>query len=207
MSDVNVFTVTGFIPSDPTYQLAGANETPLLKFSLGSGRPVKSKEGEWENQFFNVAAWREMASMWSDKLKKGSRVCVTGKLDQRKYAAADGTGTRLSIEIINPVISWAPSNNAGGTANGNANGNGAQQPAAPQPGASAAAPGMPMNAAAMPTAAPPVLPRTPIAGSPAPVVAAAAQAPAQPAMAMPTVPAAVAAAVGDGADFDPFAMA
>ena len=67
---------------------------------------------EWEEQtsFFNVVCWREMAENVSESLGKGSRVVVTGRLEQRSWETENGE-KRSVVEIvadeIGPSLRWA----------------------------------------------------------------------------------------------------
>lgn len=52
-----------------------------------------------ETSFFNVVAWGELAENAAESLPKGSRVVVTGRLEQRSWESADGE-KRSTVEII-----------------------------------------------------------------------------------------------------------
>jgi single-strand DNA-binding protein len=87
---------------------------------------------EWQEQvsFFNVVAWREMAENVANSLTKGSRVVVTGRLEQRSWETENGE-KRSVIEIaadeIGPSLRWAT---ASVTRNERRDGDGAGRPAA-----------------------------------------------------------------------------
>lgn len=57
--------------------------------------------GSWEEKvsFFTVTAWDTLAENAAASLGKGSRVIVTGRLEQREYEAQDGT-KRNVVEIV-----------------------------------------------------------------------------------------------------------
>src|SRR5439155_723820 len=67
---------------------------------------------EWEEatSFFDVVCWREMAENTSESLVRGSRVIVTGRLDQRSWENAEGE-RRSKVEVvadeIGPSLRWA----------------------------------------------------------------------------------------------------
>jgi len=56
---------------------------------------------EWEEQvsFFDIVCWREMAENVSESIQKGSRVVVTGRLEQRSWETSDGD-KRSKIEVV-----------------------------------------------------------------------------------------------------------
>ncbi|HLI73595.1 MAG TPA: single-stranded DNA-binding protein, partial [Acidimicrobiales bacterium] len=67
---------------------------------------------EWEEatSFFDVVCWREMAENASESLARGSRVIVTGRLEQRSWETPDGD-KRSKVEVvadeIGPSLRWA----------------------------------------------------------------------------------------------------
>jgi single-strand DNA-binding protein len=67
---------------------------------------------EWEEQtsFFNVVCWREMAENVAESIGKGSRVVVTGRLEQRSWETENGD-KRSVVEIVadevGPSLRWA----------------------------------------------------------------------------------------------------
>lgn len=108
--------------SDSTVTLAGnAAREPELRFTTG-GRAVASfgiavnrryqVNNEWQEQvsFFNVTAWGTLAENAAASIAKGTRVIVTGRLEQRDYDAKDGT-KRTVVEVvadeIGPSLRWA----------------------------------------------------------------------------------------------------
>jgi single-stranded DNA-binding protein len=46
---------------------------------------------EWQPSYFTAAVWRDQAKHASQSLSKGSRVVVVGRLQQRSWAAEDGS--------------------------------------------------------------------------------------------------------------------
>ena len=67
---------------------------------------------EWEEatSFFDVVCWREMAENVSESVTRGSRIIVTGRLEQRSWETPDGD-KRSRVEIIadelGPSLRWA----------------------------------------------------------------------------------------------------
>ena len=108
--------------SDSTVTLVGgATKEVELRFTTG-GRAVASfgiavnrryqVNNEWQEQvsFFNVTAWGTLAENAAASIAKGTRVIVTGRLEQREYDAKDGT-KRTVVEVvadeIGPSLRWA----------------------------------------------------------------------------------------------------
>ena len=105
-------TLTGNLTREPElrYTPAGA---ATCNFGLAVNRKWQNRTtNEWEEQtsFFNVVAWREMAENAAESLTKGSRVIVTGRLEQRSWETPDGE-KRSVVEVvadeIGPSLRWA----------------------------------------------------------------------------------------------------
>ena len=108
----NSVTLVGNLTRDPElrYTPAGA---ATCQFGLAVNRRWQNRQtNEWEEatSFFNVVAWREMAENAGESLTKGSRVIVTGRLEQRSWETPDGE-KRSVVEVvadeIGPSLRWA----------------------------------------------------------------------------------------------------
>jgi single-strand DNA-binding protein len=108
----NSVTLVGNLTRDPElrYTPAGA---ATCQFGLAVNRRWQNRQtSEWEEatSFFNVVAWREMAENAGESLAKGSRVIVTGRLEQRSWETPDGE-KRSVVEVvadeIGPSLRWA----------------------------------------------------------------------------------------------------
>ncbi len=111
MSAGNSITIVGNITRDPELRY-----TPSGQANVRLGVAVNRKwqdrnSGEWQEatSFFDVIAWRELAENVNESLKKGARVIVTGRLEQRTWEQ-DGN-KRSVVEIIAdeiaPSLRWA----------------------------------------------------------------------------------------------------
>lgn len=60
------------------------------------------KNDEWvsETSFFNVVAWRWLADDVARNVRKGSRVLVSGRLQQRSYEDSNDGSTKYVVELI-----------------------------------------------------------------------------------------------------------
>ena len=111
MADSNV-TIVGNITRDPEIRYT-ANGAAKASFGVAVSRRWQNRNTqEWEEQtsFFNVVCWREMAENVAESLGKGSRVVVTGRLEQRSWETENGE-KRSVVEIvaddIGPSLRWA----------------------------------------------------------------------------------------------------
>lgn len=100
MSDLNQCTFTGRLGRDPELTYL-ANDTAVCNFSIAVGKKWRSKDGDAQEKtvWVNVKAFGKLAEVMGEYLRKGSRVCIGGELDIRKYTAKDGT-EKYATEII-----------------------------------------------------------------------------------------------------------
>ena len=73
-------------------------------------RVAVSCRGEQEASFLTVIVWRDQAEHASQSLRKGSRVLVVGRLQQRSWTTGDGSA-RSTVEVVaeelGPSLRWA----------------------------------------------------------------------------------------------------
>jgi single-strand DNA-binding protein len=108
----NSVTVVGNITRDPELRYTPTGQA-TCNFGLAVNRvwtDRNTNERKEAVSFFNVVAWREMAENAGESLTKGSRVIVTGRLEQRSWETPDGE-KRSVVEIvadeIGPSLRWA----------------------------------------------------------------------------------------------------
>lgn len=82
MMSLNRTILVGRLAADPEVRYT-TNEIPVARFALAVGRP--SKNGDKEVDFINIVAWRGLAKICGEYLKKGKPVAIEGKLQIRKY--------------------------------------------------------------------------------------------------------------------------
>jgi len=154
MASENSVTLVGNITRDPELRFTQGGRG-VASFGLAVNRRYQ-QNGEWQEQtsFFNITAWAELGENAAASLTKGSRVIVTGRLQQREYETREGE-KRTIVEVIadelGPSLRWAQAQveriqrdsadgggygggNSGGGGNaggGNSGGGGQQRPADP----------------------------------------------------------------------------
>jgi single-strand DNA-binding protein len=145
-SDNNV-TLVGNVTRDPELRFT-SNGQATATFGLAVNRVWTDRQTNERKEavsFFNVVCWREQAENASESLNKGSRVIVTGRLEQRSWETPDGD-KRSVVEVvadeIGPSLRWATaqvvknerrSGDAAGPSGGGGGGGGATRPAPNQP--------------------------------------------------------------------------
>ena len=106
----NSVTLVGNITRDLELRYT-ANGRGVASFGLAVSRRYQVN-GEWQEQtsFFNVVAWGTTGENAAASLGKGSRVIVTGRLEQREYQTREGE-KRTAIEVVadelGPSLRWA----------------------------------------------------------------------------------------------------
>jgi len=99
-NDTNNITITGNITREPElrYTPSGVSKVSFGVAVNRSWRNQQTQEWEEATSFFNVVAWRQLADNASATLTKGSRVVVTGRLEQRSWETEAGE-KRSIVEI------------------------------------------------------------------------------------------------------------
>ena len=109
MADSTV-TIVGNITRDPELRFTAGGKG-IASFGLAVNRRWQ-QNGEWQEKvsFFNVTAWDSLGENIAASLTKGTRVIVTGRLEQREYETKEGE-KRNVVEIvadeIGPSLRWA----------------------------------------------------------------------------------------------------
>ena len=112
MASGNTVELIGNITRDPELRFTPSGAA-VATFGLAVNRRWRNQQtNEWEEavSFFDVVCWREMAENVSESLTKGTRVIVTGRLDQRSWETDNGE-KRSKIEVVadevGPSLRWA----------------------------------------------------------------------------------------------------
>jgi single-strand DNA-binding protein len=112
MSNGNNVVLVGNITRDPELRFTPSGQ-PTASFGLAVNRRWQNRQTqEWEEatSFFDVVCWREQAENAAESLARGSRVIVTGRLEQRSWETAEGD-KRSKVEVIadeiGPSLRWA----------------------------------------------------------------------------------------------------
>ena len=109
MADSNV-TIVGTLTRDPELRFTqGGRAIATLGVAVNRRYQVNN---EWQEQtsFFNVVCWGQLGENAAATLTKGSRVVVSGRLEQRSYETKEGE-KRSVVEVvadeIGPSLRWA----------------------------------------------------------------------------------------------------
>jgi len=133
MSGETILTVVGNLTAEPELKFT-ASGAAVANFTVAS-TPLNfdKNSGEWKDGsplFLRCTLWRQPAENVAESLTRGSRVIVTGRLQQRSFETREGekrTVIELAVDEIGPSLRYATAkvnkaarqNGAGGNQQGN----------------------------------------------------------------------------------------
>src|SRR4029453_18451837 len=106
----NSVTLIGNLTRDPELRFTTGGRG-VASFGLAVNRRYQ-QNGEWQEQtsFFNVVCWGDLGENAAPSLTKGSRVIVTGRLEQRSWETQENE-KRSVVEVVadevGPSLRWA----------------------------------------------------------------------------------------------------
>jgi len=157
MSNGNNVNIVGNLTRDPELRFTPSGQA-TASFGVAVNRRWQNRQSqEWEEatSFFDVVCWGQLAENSAQSLTRGSRVVISGRLDQRSWESNEGE-KRSKIEItadeVAPSLRWAtvqitrnerrsPEDGggpSGSSSGGGGGGGGAYRPVANEPAAATA---------------------------------------------------------------------
>ena len=101
---INMAVITRNVTRDPElrYTPSGA---PVCSFGVATNHSIK-KDDQWTDipTFHNIVVWGKQAEYISNTVKKGMKVSLSGRIDNRQYDAKDGTKKYISEIVADTVI-------------------------------------------------------------------------------------------------------
>ncbi|MFN5183855.1 MAG: single-stranded DNA-binding protein [Bacteroidota bacterium] len=96
---INKVILTGNLGRDPIIDLLGKGQR-VARFSLATNYEYKNGKGELikNTLWHNVLAWGDLALEVKEKLKKGDKITIEGKINYNVYS--DKTGAKKSFTDI-----------------------------------------------------------------------------------------------------------
>jgi single-strand DNA-binding protein len=94
-------TIVGNLTRDPELRFTPSGQA-TASFGVAVNRRWQNRQSqEWNEatSFFDVVCWAELAENAAQSLTRGTRVIVSGRLDQRSWENQDGE-KRSKIEIV-----------------------------------------------------------------------------------------------------------
>ena len=108
----NTITLVGNVTRDPELRYTPSGQANV-RLGLAVNRvwtDRQTNERKEQVSFFNVVAWREMAENIGESITKGTRVVVTGRMEQRSYENQAGekrSAVELVADEVGPSLRWA----------------------------------------------------------------------------------------------------
>ena len=99
---MNKIILTGRLTRDPELRYTTSN-VAVTQFSLAVTRDFKNQEGEYEADFINCVAYRNLAETITKYVKKGDKLGVDGRLQIRNYDNSEGNKVYVSEVIVNGI--------------------------------------------------------------------------------------------------------
>ena len=111
MANGNAITLVGNVTRDPELRFTPSGQANT-RFGIAVNRRWQDRaSGEWQEatSFFDIVCWREMAENASESLSKGSRVIVSGRLEQRSWEQEGQKRSAVEViaDEIGPSLRWA----------------------------------------------------------------------------------------------------
>lgn len=105
----NKVNLIGNLGMDPEVKNLDGGKT-LARFSLATNNSYKNDKGETitESQWHNIVAWGKTAEIAEKYLKKGSKVAVEGRLNNRQYETSEGQKKYITEVVVNELLMLTP---------------------------------------------------------------------------------------------------
>ncbi|MGL4388148.1 MAG: single-stranded DNA-binding protein [Brevinema sp.] len=115
--DINRVVLVGRLSNEVELRYT-PNGAAVARFGIAvGGRP---NNGQDTVSFFTVVVWNKAAETANQYLKKGSKIAVDGRLEQRSWTAQDGA-RRSVVEIIADRLEFLSTNPQGTQGSSNSN--------------------------------------------------------------------------------------
>jgi len=114
---INKVILVGNVGKDPVVQYV-KEDVPVARFTLATSETFRDKSGErvTNTEWHNIVAWRGIAKVVEQYIKKGSQLYIEGKITNRSYDK-DGV-TRYFTEIVADTIQMLGKSESGATSAG-----------------------------------------------------------------------------------------
>ncbi len=102
--DINEVRILGNVTNDPDLRFTPSG-TAVLSFSVATNRRYQ-KDNEWvdEPTFHNLVVWGQRAQSVAQRIKKGTRVHVSGRVQTRSWDGQDGKKNYRTEIVADNVI-------------------------------------------------------------------------------------------------------
>jgi single-strand DNA-binding protein len=102
MAGLNRLILTGRLTKDPEVRYT-KEEIPLARFTVAVN-DLKKKDGTSGVNFFNCVAWRGLAGVCGEYLKKGSLVAIEGKMQFKSFESKGQKKQSTEVLVDNMLM-------------------------------------------------------------------------------------------------------
>lgn len=95
---MNKVVLVGRLTRDPENRSTAAGISNA-RFTIAVNRNFKNKDGNYDADFISCVAFRNTADFISKFFKKGSLICIEGRIQTGSYDAQDGT-KRYTTDVV-----------------------------------------------------------------------------------------------------------
>ena len=84
--------------------------TKVANFSIAVTKYKDKKSGKWIADYFDCVAWKDLAVNISKSIKKGTRVILSGKIENQSWEDNEGTrrkNTRITVFNLGVDLSFS----------------------------------------------------------------------------------------------------
>jgi len=128
---INRVVLVGRLVRDPNMRYTQSG-VAVTTFTLAVDRPFASPDGDRKADFISVVAWRKLAEIVGENLKKGRQVAVEGRIQSRSYDNREGQRVYVTEVVAENVLFL---DSPRGRRGDEAEGEGSNRTAAPTAGA------------------------------------------------------------------------
>lgn len=107
---LNRVVLIGNLTRDPELRYTQNGAIAVVRFTVAVNRPFTNQQGEYEADFINIVAWRNVALNVHKFLGKGSLIAIEGRLQTRSYEAQDGR-TVYVTEVVADTVRFLKTRN------------------------------------------------------------------------------------------------
>ena len=129
---INKVILIGNLGSDPELRYTGSG-VAVASFRIATTERWKGQDGQMQEhtEWHNIVAWRRLAEICGEHLRKGSPVYIEGALKTRKWQDQNGND-RYTTEVIAREMKMLSSRGEGGSGQqGQGQGGGYEPPPMP----------------------------------------------------------------------------
>ena len=101
---LNKCMIIGNLGRDPEMRYTQSGQA-VTQFTVAVNRNYRDANNEWqeETEWFRVVVWREAAERAAERLRKGSKVYVEGRLQTRQWEDREGQ-KRYTTELVAQTV-------------------------------------------------------------------------------------------------------